>query len=204
MDAPFLEKKLTRADYLRSPFYIAKRILLGGYLCTRVGGCLTAGKITEVEVYLGGRDKASHTCGHRRTRRTEVQFREGGCAYVFKIYGMHDHFCVVTGAADVPDAILIRSLEPTEGIDIMKHRRGVNDIGNLTTGPGKLCRALGITTRAHYGADLLGDEVWISPKQQRVKAGEIIATPRIGVEYAAAYALKPWRFLLPNTPYVSR
>lgn len=196
--------KLKREDYLKNPFFIAKHILLGSYLCTNIDGKLTKGKITEVELYIGGKDKASHSYEYKRTARTEIQYHIGGHAYIFKIYGMYDQFCVVTNDVNIPNVALIRSLEPIEGIDIMKERRKTNNIRNLTTGPGKLCQALGIKTDEHYGIDLLGDVIWISPKLEEIKISDIIATPRIGIDYAQEYAKKCWRFVLKNNKYLSR
>lgn len=196
--------KLKRQDYLQDPFFIAKHILLGGYLCTCVDGHLTTGKITEVELYIGGEDKASHSYAYKRTARTEVQYHIGGHAYVFKIYGMYDQFCVVTNDINVPNVILIRALEPIAGIDIMKARRRTNELMNLTTGPGKLCQALGITTKAHYGVDLLGNQIWIAPRTENIPEADIQATPRIGIDYAQEYADKKWRFILKHNRYLSR
>lgn len=199
-----MENKLNRSDYLRNPFYIAKNILLGSYLCTNIDGQLTRGKITEVELYIGGKDKASHSYNYKRTPRTEIQYHIGGHAYTFKIYGIHDQFCVVTNDVDIPNVALIRSLEPIDGIDIMKERRKTNNIKNLTTGPGKLCQALGIKTDEHYGVDLLGDLIWISPKEEKIIISDIIATPRIGIDYAQDYVNKPWRFILKDNKFLSR
>lgn len=199
-----LSRKLPRADYMHDPFDVAKNVLLGAYLCTNIDGHLTAGKITELEVYIGSEDKASHMYNFGRTKRTEITYALGGYAYVFHIYGMYDQFNVVTNDVNVPNAILIRALEPVIGIDVMKQRRGADDIRNLTTGPGKLCQSLGIKTKKHYGADLTGDVIWISPKTDVVCPCDVIATPRIGIDYAAEYARKPWRFLLKKNKFVSQ
>lgn len=195
--------RVNRADFMHDPFTVAKKILLGAYLCTEWNGVLCAGKITELEVYPGGKDKASHTYMNRRTKRTEPIFRVGGHAYVFFIYGVYDQFCVVTGQETDPCAILIRSLEPVLGIEEMQRRRKTTPIMKLTTGPGKLCQALGIT-RDLTGADLLTAPVWISPRREKVKSADIIETPRIGVEYAGTYAQKKWRYLLKDNKFISK
>lgn len=193
--------KIPRVRYLEDPFEFAKNELLGAYLCSNVGGELTIGKITELEVYIGAYDKACHAYPNKKTPRTEVMFRPGGCAYMFFVYGMYHQFNVVVSPEGEANAILIRSLEPVTGIEIMKKRRHTDKLENLTTGPGKLCQALGLTVQAHNGADLCGHEVWISPADQPAKW---MAAPRIGIDYAEEYKDKPWRFYLKDNRFVSK
>ena len=161
-----------------------------------------SGKIVEVEAYRGPEDRASHAYGGRRTKRTETMYGSGGVAYVYFVYGMYYQFNVVSNVADTPHAILVRALEPIEGIEIMRERRHSHPDHNLTSGPGKLCIAMGID-RQLDGADLLGDRVWIE-EYESVSARRIAKGPRIGIDYAEAWIDKPWRFWIRDNSYVSR
>ncbi len=194
-------ERLDPLVYQQDAFKLAKRHLLGAYLCSRVDGEFAAGKITELEVYIGSCDKACHAWPNKKTPRTATMFRPGGCAYVFFVYGMYNQFNVVAGPAETANAILIRSLEPVAGIEVMRRRRKCEALTNLTTGPGKLCQALAITRKEHDGIDLGGNTVWISPGN---KAGSIVAAPRIGIDYAEEYKDVPWRFYLENNRFISR
>jgi DNA-3-methyladenine glycosylase len=127
----------------------------------------------------------------------------GGTAYVYFVYGMHHQFNVVTNIAEVPHAVLIRALEPVEGTGLMRRRRQGQPVANLTSGPGKLCSALGID-RGLDRADLVGDRVWIEWGERRVPPSAIARGPRIGIEYAGDWAKVPWRFWIRNNPFVSR
>lgn len=198
----FLNQKLPVSVYQKDPFFLAQEMLLGAYLCTCVGGILTAGKITELEVYTGGPDRASHSFNNRKTQRNAIQFEPGGRAYIFLIYGLHYNFCVTAGGKDEPNSILIRSLEPIYGLETMCCRRKTHTLSNLTTGPGKLCQALNIT-QGLYGADLTQNEIWIAPRDKRISPKYIARSPRIGVGYAGAWALKQWRFFLKDSLFLS-
>jgi DNA-3-methyladenine glycosylase len=153
----------------------------------------------EAEAYRGPEDRAAHSWRGRATPRTRAMFGPPGHAYVFLVYGMHWNFNLVTGREGEPHAVLIRAIEPLEGIDLMAARRGIaKERVELTNGPGKLCQALGID-REQYGADLCGDRVYLldAPRARAKRA------PRVGVDYAGAWALKPWRFFDPESRYVS-
>jgi DNA-3-methyladenine glycosylase len=165
-------------------------------------GKRVSGKIVEVEAYRGPEDRASHAYGGRRTKRTETMYGEGGVAYVYFVYGMYNQFNVVTNVRDTPHAILVRALEPIEGIETMRARRHSHADRNLTSGPGKLCLAMGID-RQLDGADLLGDRVWIE-EYERVPVSKIARGPRIGIDYAEEWIEKPWRFWIKGNEYVSR
>ena len=197
--------KLAREFYTRRDARAVARALLGKRLVVpSPAGERVSGRIVETEAYLGAGDKAAHSYGGRRTARTETMYALGGTAYVFFIYGMHDQFNVVTGPVGLPHAVLVRALEPEEGIEIMRERRPGRADRELTSGPGKLCRALAID-RSHDGEDLLeGARVWIEDAGARVRAGDIASGPRIGVAYAEEFALKPWRYWLRGNAYVSR
>jgi DNA-3-methyladenine glycosylase len=196
--------KLPREFYTRKNTLLIARQLLGCHLVVPTAdGERVSGRIVETEAYLGPEDKASHAYGNRRTLRTETMFGEGGAAYVYFIYGMYYQFNVVTGKRDVPHAVLLRALEPLEGLGRMRERRPAKTDRELTSGPGKLCQALGLD-RSFNGADLLRERVWIEAAEKRIAPRRIASGPRIGVDYAAEYAEKPWRFWIKDNVYVSR
>jgi DNA-3-methyladenine glycosylase len=197
--APLPREFYTRRNTLR----IARELLGRRLVVPTPEGARASGIIVETEAYQGPLDKASHAYGNRRTNRTETMFGIGGTAYVYFIYGMYYQFNVVTSVETIPHAVLIRALEPDEGIDWMRERRPVRDDRNLTNGPGKLCQALGID-RSYNGADLTGTRIWIEEGGGRLKATRIASGVRIGIDYAEEYAAKPWRFWIKDNPYVSK
>src|SRR2546423_14127606 len=156
-----MNKKLPRDFYTRSNVVTVARDLLGKLLVVPADdGQRVSGTIVEFEAYRGPQDRAAHSFGGRRTKRTEPMYGIGGTAYVFFVYGMYYQFNVVTNVAEHPHAVLIRALEPVEGIDLMRERRHGQLDHNLTNGPGKLCIALGIDRKLD-ASDLLGDRVWL-------------------------------------------
>lgn len=182
---------------------IAKE-LLGKVLVTNINGIYTAAMIVETEAYAGPVDKASHAYGNRRTARTEIMFGKGGTAYVYLCYGIHHLFNVVTHKQDIPHAVLIRGVEPLEGIEYMLERRGKEHLQpSLTAGPGALSVALGIHTR-HTGASLLGNEIWIEDRGIKVPVKDMVAATRVGVAYAQQDAYLPYRFSIKGNKYVSK
>jgi DNA-3-methyladenine glycosylase len=196
-------KKLDYSFYRRADVLKIARELLGKILVTEFRGRRTSGRIVEVEAYNGVIDRASHAYSGRRTARTEVMYAEAGTAYVYLIYGMHHLFNVVTNGRDVPHAILIRALQPLEGIPLMLRRAGKKVADHrLARGPGNLARALGLAT-AHTGASLLDDEVYIADDGFRVRGSDLGTSPRIGVDYAGADASLPYRFFVKGNPHVS-
>jgi DNA-3-methyladenine glycosylase len=195
--------KLPREFYIRPDVLEVARDLLGKKLVVpNKNRQRVAGIIVETEAYRGPEDRASHAYGGRRTNRTETMYGIGGTAYVYFVYGMYNQFNVVTSVENTPHAVLVRALEPVEGIDIIKRRRGRRSEYEWTSGPGRLCIALGIDRKLDK-ADLLGDRVWleegisISPRQ-------IARGPRIGIDYAERWVKKPWRFWIKDNPFVSR
>lgn len=178
--------------------------LLGKRLYTLIDGRLTGGIIVETEAYKGVEDKASHAYGGRFTDRTKVMYGQGGIAYVYLCYGIHHLFNVVTAPEGIPHAVLIRGLEPTDGLEVMLERRGMPVLKpNLTAGPGALAKALGIDR--HLNArNLIGDEIWIADKGSHVKSDEVVSSPRVGVDYAGDHALLPWRYYLKGNRFVSK
>lgn len=196
-------KKLEHHFYNRTDVLKIAKELLGKIIVTTFKGQLTSGRIVETEAYAGEGDRASHAWGGRRTNRTEVMYGIGGTAYVYLCYGLHQMFNVVTNQQGIPHAILVRAIEPLEGIDIMLQRTGKKQLDNtLTKGPGNVAKALGIFTR-HTGLDLMGDELFIANDDFRIKKNDILATPRIGVDYAGDDAALPYRFIVQGNPYVS-
>jgi len=191
-----LSRKLPRSFYLQDALPAA-RALLGQTLVTRIGGCLTAGVITETEAYAGIGDRASHAYNGRRTRRTEVMYTRGGVAYVYLCYGIHSLFNVVVGEGGDPQAVLIRAVRPVRGLaHMLRRRHAAKASPRLTAGPGTTAQALGIGCR-DSGVDLLGDRIWIAPAQAAADP-DVQATTRIGVEYAGSDARLPYRFVLKN------
>ncbi len=202
-------KILPREFYLRSDTIKIAQDLIGKLLVVPTeSGERVSGMIVETEAYLGEIDKAAHSFGGRRTARNEITYSIGGHAYVFFIYGMYFQFNVVCGSKDSPHVVLIRALEPTEGVEIMRYRRlRKNPLAkmpdkNLTSGPGKLCIALDINRRLN-GEDLLGNNIWLEDYRSYSSA-EMKIGKRIGIDYAEEFAEKNWRFWLNNSVYVSK
>ncbi len=198
--------RLPEDFYLRTDVLQVSRALLGKVLVTQFEGVHTAGLITEVEAYRAPDDRACHAWNNRRTNRTEVMFREGGTAYIYLCYGIHHLFNVVTGPEGTAHAILVRAVEPLEGIEIMLQRRKAPlPESRLTTGPGALSQALGLTTAWTGQSLLLPDTpVWIEDRGRLVSDTDIAAGPRIGVDYAGECAAWEWRFWLRDSAFVSR
>ncbi|GAB4129459.1 MAG: DNA-3-methyladenine glycosylase [Raineya sp.] len=196
-------RKLNRDFYLRDDVVQIARDLLGKVLFTCVDGHLTAGKIVETEAYSGTNDKACHAHSNKFTKRTSIMFEQGGKSYVYLCYGLHHLFNVVTNTKGKADAVLVRAIEPLEGIEKMLERRNFTQLKySLTAGPGTLTKALGID-KSYYGEDLLGNTIWIAENTLEQEKFEIVATTRIGVAYAQEDALLPWRFYVKNSQWVS-
>ena len=176
--------------------------LIGKYLFTEIDGVVAGGIITETEAYAGETDRASHAYGGRCTNRTATMYKEGGVAYVYLCYGIHSLFNIVTNEAGIPHAVLIRGIEPTVGIEVMKERRGVKKMGpDFCIGPGKVAKALGIHY-SHSGVVLdytpnrQDVKIWLEERDVVIPEEKIFATPRIGVDYAGEDALLPYRFYM--------
>ncbi len=195
--------KISEDYYLNDDTLETARDLLGKLLVVSDDeGNRVSGMIVETEAYTGVADKAAHSYGGRRTARNEVTYGPGGHAYVFFVYGMYYQLNIVTGPAEHPHVVLIRGVEPVEGIETMRARRGPMKDKNLTSGPGKLCIAFGID-RSLNGADLTGDRIWLEPYRS-FGSDEISSGVRIGIDYAEEYAEMPWRFWVKGNVYVSR
>lgn len=193
--------KLQRDFYERNTLVVA-RDLLGKHLVHNTEDGTTIGRIVEVEAYIGPHDAAAHSCNGLRSTRTEVMYGPGGYAYVYLIYGMYHCFNIVSNKCGKPEAVLIRALEPVEGIDLMEIRRKTEKLKNLCSGPGKLCSAMGIT-KADNSEDLLGDRLYLLDNDS-VPESSIEATPRINIEYAGEARTYPWRYIIKGNKFVSR
>ena len=190
--------KLDRNFYLRSGLEVAKD-LIGKKLIHKTAEGLTAGIIVETEAYMGKIDAAAHSYKNF-TERTKIFYGEGGFAYIYLIYGKNFCFNVVANKKNIPEAILIRALEPIEGIELMKSRRKKNKIYDLCSGPGKLCQAMKIEKNL-YGADLCGEEIFIENVENF--SPQISATKRINIDYAGDAANYLWRFILTDSKFLS-
>lgn len=196
--------KLPQSFYLGSDVVAIAKALLGKYLFTSIDGLVTGGYIVETEAYNGVVDRASHAYGNRRTKRTEIMFAEGGIAYIYLCYGIHEMLNIVTSTEGHAQAILIRAIEPTEGIETILLRRGMDKVKpNITAGPGSVANALGIDRKLN-GISLQSDTLWLEDRGLHFGNDQIAAVPRIGVAYAGQDALLPYRFYVKDNPFVSR
>ncbi len=187
-------KKLLREDYADPRPTRVARYFLGKFVCVEAPDGYAEGMITETEAYGGPQDAASHAFGNRRTARTEIMFAPGGVAYVYLCYGLHRLFNIVTGPEDIPQAVLVRAVRITAGQELVRRRRRGVAEKDWASGPGRVCAALGIGMN-HNGHDLSGETIWIEDRGVVPPNREVKRTPRIGVDYAGAWALKPWRFV---------
>ncbi|MEZ5016580.1 MAG: DNA-3-methyladenine glycosylase [Flavipsychrobacter sp.] len=195
---------LPETFYTRDDVVLIAQELLGKVLVTNIDGNYTAGMIVETEAYAGEGDKASHAFGGRRTARTEQMYSKGGNAYVYLCYGIHHLFNVVTNKKDIPHAVLIRGLEPIDGIDIMLKRRGMAKLKpNISAGPGTLSEAMGITT-SFSGDSLLQESIYIEDRGFKIADEAIVVGTRVGVGYAKEDAFLPYRFSIKGNKYVSK
>ena len=196
--------KLGDDFYQRPDVVCIARELLGKVLFTRKEREITAGIIVETEAYEGVTDRASHAWNGRRTKRTESMYTRGGTSYVYLCYGIHHLFNIVTNKEEIPHAILVRAVEPVEGINLMLKRRKKSIMDySLSSGPGSLTRALGISVKDDMGS-LTGGRIWIEDRGIIVKKNNLISTLRIGVDYAGEHARWPYRFLIKDNLWVSR
>ncbi len=195
--------KLPISFYKRKDVVIVARELIGKVVVTNLDGLITSGRIVETEAYVAHIDKASHSFGGRRTAKNEHMYATAGTAYVYICYGMHQMLNVVTNDKDIPDAVLIRAIEPLEGIDIMLKRTGKPKMDfTLTRGPGNVGKALGIFKK-HSGSHLLDEEIYLADDGFKTKDNEIGISKRIGVESAFPDSELPYRFYIKGNKYVS-
>lgn len=195
-------KKLPVHFYNRPDVLLIARELIGKIIVTSWNGVVTSGRIVESEAYDGVTDRASHAFGGRRTNRNETMYAAPGTAYVYICYGIHHLFNVITNKKEIPHAVLIRSLEPLSGIDVMSERRRKKPDFSITKGPGSLSVALGISKK-HDGYSLNSHELYIADDGFRYSENQIACSPRIGVESAREAAKFPYRFYVKGNPFVS-
>lgn len=192
--------KLPKSFYSRPTIDVAVD-LIGKVLVRPLGPGHTAGMIVETEAYIGEDDLACHA-SRGRTPRTEVMFGQPGHAYVFVVYGLHSCLNAVTEREGYPAAVLIRAIEPVEGLELMRrNRQRVSRDSDIGSGPAKLCQAMAVD-RSLNAVSLDSDELWLEDRD--LAPGEILASARIGVDYAGEYRDKPWRFFAAANPHVSR
>jgi DNA-3-methyladenine glycosylase len=195
--------KLNQNFYSGSDPALIAKALLGKVLCTNFEGVLTSGIIVETEAYNGRSDKACHSYIHGKTDRTEIMFGQPGISYVYLCYGIHHLFNVVSNSEGNADAILIRGIEPIDGIEKILERRNKTKLErSVGGGPGIASQALGITT-ADYGTDLTGNKIWIEDRGISINKSQIISSPRVGVDYAGEDAQLPWRFRIKDNKFTS-
>lgn len=196
-------KKLDRSFYNRKNVLQIARDLLGKILVTQLNGIRSSGRIVETEAYAGIGDRASHAFNGRRTNRSEHLYGDPGTVYIYICYGMHHLFNVITNKKDIPHGVLIRALEPMEGVEEMLNRSGkLTADCTLTKGPGNLSRAMGMN-KNHSGGNVFSEEIFIADDGLRYKKNEIITTKRIGVDGAGKDANLLYRFIVKGNPYVS-
>jgi DNA-3-methyladenine glycosylase len=201
--------KLERSFYERNTLIVARE-LLGCVLAHITPEGVTRGRIIETEAYMGPEDKGAHSYRDRHTPRMDPLYKTGGFAYIYQLHGYNYCINVVTQEKCIPQAVLIRALEPMEGLELMARRRKIDisdsrksKLKNLTNGPSKLCQAMNINTSLN-GIDLCGNEVFITSQAGLRSNEEMVAAPRIHIDYAEEYRDKLWRFLLKGNAFVSK
>ncbi len=190
-----------KRDFYQCDAVVLAKKLIGSVLThnTKIG--VLKGRIVETEAYRGPMDKAAHSYKNKGANgRTAIQYKEGGYAYVYIIYGMYYCFNVTAAPIDNPECVLIRALEPVEGIDIMKENRNTNNLKNICNGPGKLCMAMMLDKNC-YGIDLCGNELYIEIDN---KTYDIETSKRINIAYAEEAVDYMWRFTLKGSSYISK
>ena len=194
---------ILKEDFYLNPDVIkVSQSLLGKIIETNINQKKTIGMIVETEAYAGVEDQASHAFGNKLTKRNKIMFDNGGVAYVYLCYGIHTLFNIVTNKKSIPHAILVRAIEPLEGISIMEERRNLYNGHNISSGPGKLTQALGISMK-HNGITLNGPEIMLRG-YKNISKNNIIASPRIGIQYAGKDILNPWRFRIFNNKWCGK
>lgn len=176
------KKKLGRSFYVQSTLKVTKE-LLGKHIVRKIGKKKLIGKIIETEAYIGPQDKASHAYKGKLTKRNQAEYLIGGYIYIYLIYGMYWQMNITTSKKGEPECVLIRALD--------------SNLKNLASGPGKLCQYLKLD-KSFYGEDLVSSKrIWLEDRKVKIKSSQIIATKRIGIDYAGPYwSQRKWRFCL--------
>lgn len=194
-------KPLPPSFYQHNDVIRIARDLLGKIVVTLSDGKLTSGMIVETEAY-SYRERGCHAFNNKMTERNKTMFEPGGVAYVYLCYGVHNLFNIVTNKAGKPEAVLVRSLQPMQGEETMLARMKTRSLKRITSGPGKLTKALGIDRKLN-GASLLTSDLWIE-NGVKINKNEIVTTTRIGIDYAGEDSKLPWRFYLKDNVWVSK
>lgn len=194
-------KKLTQSFFEQPTLKVAGG-LLGKFLVVQKNGKRVVGKIVETEAYIGENDLACHA-SKGRTNRSEILYRKAGTVYVYLVYGMYYCLNIVTERENFPSAVLLRAIEPEEGMDLMENRRKTNVLRNLASGPGKLCMAFGIGKELN-GKTVFGKDIWIENRGEDEPSKNIVSAPRVGVDYAKHCKNLPWRFYIKDNQFVSK
>ena len=194
--------KLPSAFYQEDDVVKVAVDLLGKILVTNFDDGITSGIIVETEAY-SWRERGCHAYRGKMTKRNAAMFQHGGVSYVYLCYGMHELFNVVTSKEGIGEAVLVRALQPEDGQQIMLARCGASKLKRITAGPGKLTKALGITRQQNL-TDLSGDEIWIEDRSLVVRPSQVLASPRIGLNFGGPDALLPWRFTIKGNEWVSK
>jgi len=199
-----MPQKIPKSFYVREDVVTIAKELLGATLVTNIGGILSSGKIVETEAYAAINDRSSHAYMGRRTERNEMMYAAAGTVYVYLCYGVHKMINIITNRIDVPEAILIRAVEPLQGLETMAIRTGKDASDpTLTKGPGNLTTAFGIT-KALQGEVVFGKTIFtLEGEMKKILQEEIGISKRIGIDGAGEDALLPYRFYLKNNKYVS-
>ncbi len=198
-------KPLGRSFYAGEDVITIAKSLLGKKLCSDIGGIFTSGYIVETEAYIAPDDKASHAYKNKRTPRTETMYARGGTAYVYIIYGMYHLFNVITGPKDLPHCILVRAIEPLDGIKKMLKRRKFDKLSNgLTNGPGKFSIAMGIHKRFDRNDLTNASDLWIEEGLSEFSDKQILKGPRVGMSTAEEASNYPYRFRIAGNEWTSR
>lgn len=199
-----MKTKISKVFYSNDDVVHIARELIGKILVTNINSEITKGIIMETEAYNGFADKASHAYNGKRTSRNEHMYAVAGTAYVYICYGMHQMVNIVTNKKDVPDAILIRAVEPIQGLEIMQRRTGkLPGDYTITRGPGNVAKAFGIA-KIHSGISLTGNELYLLQNDGYDLSGNTIGvSARIGIQYAGTDAALPYRFFVKGNKYVS-
>ena len=196
-------KKLPRSFFTNSALVVATEIL-GKHIVHVDSGIKLSGKIVETESYTGPEDKASHSYNWKETQRNRVEYLIGGHIYIYLVYGMYWQLNITTAKKGMPECVLIRAVEPVDGIKKMMKRRKTEKLLNLTNGPGKFCQAFGFN-KTHYGTDVTRSSyVYLQDSGEKLSENDIVQAKRIGIDYAGEWAEKPWRFYIKNNLFVSR
>ena len=207
-----MPKRLKRNFFTKPTLQIAQD-MLGKFLIRKIGNKKLAGMIVETEAYIGPQDKASHAFNNKRTPRNQAEWLIGGHIYIYLVYGMYWQLNISTGKANSPECLLIRALEPTNGVELMKSFRNTKNVNKLTNGPGKLCDALKLD-KSFYGEDITKSKrMWLEDRRNPPTGSDVTSRagglqikkgPRIGIDYAGpVWSKKPWRFWIKNNSSVS-